>query len=73
MKLNVFGRCIEAVRRIDKWNVYYLGNEGKRRMAEDIIIPSSVQEDDLVEYIADLCHEWATPNKSQVTVLDQNK
>lgn len=70
MKLNVFGRYIEVVRNIDKWNVYYLGNEGKRRIAEDMIIPSSVQEDELVEYIADLCHEWASSNKSQVTVLE---
>lgn len=69
MKLNVFGRYVEVVRNEEKWIVYYLGSEGKKRVAEDVVIPSTVHEDDLVEYIADLCHEWATPNKSEVTVI----
>lgn len=70
MKLNVFGRYVEVVRRQDRWLVYYLGSEGKKRIAEDILIPSGVKEDNLVEYIADLCHEWASPNKSDVTVME---
>lgn len=60
MKFNVFGRYVEVVRKKDSWLVYYLGSEGKKRIAEDILIPSSVQDDDLVEYLADLCHEWAS-------------
>ena len=70
MKLNVFGKIVEVIRRDDKWVVFYLGNEGKKRLAQDILIQSNVQEDQLVEHISDLCHEWARPNNTEVTKLD---
>ena len=55
MRLNVFGKIVEVIRRDDKWIVFYLGNEGKKRLAEDILIQSNVREDQLVEHISDLC------------------
>lgn len=70
MKLNVFGRIIEVVRDDSRWKVFYYGNEGKKRLANDIILPPSLKKEDLVEYIADLCHEWATPSNSKVKKLD---
>lgn len=70
MKLNVFGKKIEVVRRDNKWRAYYLGNEGKRRLAANIVIPSDIKEDELREYMADLCHEWATPNRDSVTLME---
>jgi len=69
MKLNVFGKHIEVLRRNNRWETYYLGNEGKKRIAEDILVPSNIDEADLVEYIADLCHEWATPQKNNVFII----
>ena len=70
MKLNVFGRIVEIIKDKDRWSVFYLGSEGKKRLADDILVPSSIKEEEIVEYIADLCHEWANPKNNTVTVLD---
>ena len=69
MKLNVFGRLVEVARSNEKWIVFYLGNEGKKREANDIVLPSNLTEADIAEHIADLCHEWATPKNGEVKVL----
>ena len=67
MKLNVFGKkVIEVVRTDNDWQVFYLGNEGKKRKAEGLIIPSSINESEIEEYISDLFHEMATPLNSKV-------
>jgi len=69
MTFNVFGRILEVIRHGNKWKVYYPGNEGKKRPAEDIHIPPEIAETDLVEYLADLCHEWARADKNDVCRL----
>jgi hypothetical protein len=70
MKFSVFGKNIEVIERNSKWVVFYFGNEGKKRLAEDIIVPPDILEDQLIEYLSDLCHEWARPNYSEVKKLD---
>ena len=60
MRINVFGRHIEVIRRQGCWAVYYLGPEGKKRFADDIIIPAALDETEILAYVADLCHEWQT-------------
>ncbi len=69
MKLIVYGRKIEIVRSGDNWKVFYLGSEGKKRLAEDITIPSTVVENDLIEYVSDLFHESAKPGQNKITIL----
>lgn len=67
MKLNVFGKkFIEVVREGREWQVFYLGNEGKKRKAEGLVIPSTIKESEIERYIADLFHEMATPLNSEV-------
>jgi len=66
LKLDVFGRTVLIQRSADTWEAFYLGGDGKRRRAEDIFIPSSVPESDLVRFVDDLCHEWATPQHTRV-------
>ena len=34
----------------------------KRRLATEILIPNFVKETEIVSYIEDICHEWATEN-----------
>ncbi len=68
--LDVFGRRVLVVRSEDKWSVFYLGNEGKRRLATDIFVPASVTECQLEQFVADLCHEWASDLHPQVVRLD---
>ncbi len=69
MKLNVYGQLIEVIRKDGNWTVFYLGNEGKKRLANDIRVPKEIRETELIEYITDLCHEWATPNNNKVKLL----
>lgn len=69
MRLDVFGREVEVVRRLDEWQVFYPGNEGKKRPALDIFVPAELLEQEILQYIADLCHEWATPQHPEVRIL----
>lgn len=64
---NVFGRHLLVTREDSKWLAFYVGNEGKSRRAIEIVIPSDVQDDKLKQYLADLCHEWATKQNPSVT------
>jgi hypothetical protein len=68
--LDVFGRRALVVRSEDAWTVFYLGDEGKRRLATDIFVPASVTECQLEQFVADLCHEWASDLHPQVVRLD---
>ncbi|MCG8312494.1 MAG: hypothetical protein MI976_04710 [Pseudomonadales bacterium] len=71
MKVDVYGKHLEIQRSGSEWVAFYMGNEGKKRKADDIKIPKDIKEDDLVEYIADLCHEWSRPGNSEVKIIDQ--
>ena len=68
-RFDVFGRTMQVEWTSDQWHVFYLGSEGKKRLAENIRIPSNVSPQDLAQYLADLCHEWATPEKPAVLVI----
>ncbi len=68
--IDVYGRKIEIVRSCDSWDVFYLGNEGKKRTAHDIVIPQDLTENELINYIEDLLHEWATPSNNKIIELD---
>ncbi|MDF2179548.1 hypothetical protein P2G88_14945 [Aliiglaciecola sp. CAU 1673] len=69
MLLNVFGREVEVVRRERAWKAFYKGNEGKKRLAQDIFIPGELAENEIVGYVSDLCHEWACARYPVVQVL----
>jgi hypothetical protein len=66
MKINAYGKIIEIVRGDDKWHVYYLGSEGKKRYANDIVIPSSLKQCDLINYLEDLFHESTNHGNSTI-------
>lgn len=73
MKLDVFGKKeLEVVRREGEWLAFYCGNDGKKRRAYEIVIPNSLSEQEVVGYIADLFHEWATPSISEVKIIGKN-
>ncbi len=58
------------MRGANAWSVFYVGPDGKKRPAKDIIVPFAVAESELVEYLADLCHEWASARFPDVTRTD---
>lgn len=70
MKLNAFGRMLVVLRRDDEWKVMDQGNEGKRRAARDIVIPTAVSEEEVVEYISDLLHEYASERFPTVEIIE---
>ncbi len=69
IEFDVFGQRLLVERTRTGWIVLYPGPEGKRQVARDIIIPPDTPESQLERYLADLCHEWATPEKSTVRRL----
>ena len=50
-RFDVFGREVLILRKQDRWSAYYVGTDGKRRSAKDIVIPTSVEEADLEQYL----------------------
>ena len=69
IRLNVFGKKIGAIRSDKGWSLFYLSEDGKRRSADDIVIPSFVDESQVEDYLADICHEWATNKHPDVKRL----
>jgi len=69
-RFDVYGRQVLVIREEDHWAAYYVGTDGKRRSATDIVIPASVAEADLAVYLADLFHECATEERPDVRRLD---
>jgi hypothetical protein len=65
----VYGRELQLVCERERWTAYYCSDDGKRRRAPDIHIPDGLGEEELLAYIADLCHEWATPTHNDVRAL----
>ena len=64
-KFNVFGLIILVERSADAWRAYYPGNDGTKRPA-DFVIPNDIKDEELEQYLGDLFHENARPNKAEV-------
>jgi hypothetical protein len=69
LEFDVFGRRLLVERTDSGWTALYPGSEGKHRVAHGIVIPPDTPETDLERYLADLCHEWASPERSTVRRL----
>ncbi|WP_449757699.1 DUF7661 family protein [Desulfoluna spongiiphila] len=63
---NVFGRIVLAIQKENTWSLFYLGADGKRRPATDLIVPSFIDSSEVDTYLTDLCHEWATETHPDV-------
>ena len=69
--LEIFGRRFVAVLRRDGWSVYHPGEEGKRGPLLEVPIPHDVVTPRaLRDHLADVCHEWASPERDRVRWLD---
>jgi hypothetical protein len=69
IKFDVFGRLVLAMQTKVGWKMYYVGKEGKRRPASDIVVPGDITESNLDKYLADLRHEWSTERNPVVKRL----
>jgi len=61
---------LEIIRKENRWKTFYIGMDGKKRLASDIVIPPDLTEEELIDYLDDLCHEWATPDNKEIKVMD---
>ena len=69
MRLNAYGRKIEVTKISNNWVTFYLGNEGKKRTAHYIVIPNNIKENEIVSYLEDLLHEWATHSNNIIAKI----
>ena len=69
IKLDVFGKHVLAIRTSEGWSMFYISDDGKRRPAHDIPVPEFVHESEIDNFLADLCHEWATEKNNDVRRL----
>ncbi len=63
-RFNIYGKLIAVAETTVGWRTFFLGADGKRRPAE-IVVPVFVAEDELLQYLADLFHESATPSNGE--------
>ena len=70
LRFNVFGHAMLVEDTGAGWQVFYTGNEGKKRPARDIALPPNLDEAEIARYLADLCHEWASDRHSDVVRVD---
>jgi hypothetical protein len=66
IRINAYGKPLLIERINEEWIAFYLGAEGKRRKAHDVVIPADLDHDGVVTYIADLMHESATDTHPNV-------
>ncbi len=65
LRFDVFGREIAIERTTSGWRPLLVGSEGKSRPA-DFEIPSTLGEDELLGYLDDLFHEYASAERPRV-------
>lgn len=70
LKFDAFGRTVLVAASECGWATCYLGAEGKKRPANDILVPADIEESEIAQYLADLCHEWANEHQPSVRRLD---
>lgn len=68
-RFDAYGRMLRITRSNDEWDVRAEGADGTLRDAR-VRIPASVPESELAEFLADLFHESATPERPDVVRLD---
>lgn len=66
-EVEVFGRRILVERTATGWRTAFPGSDGKRSpVSENMIPPFVLTDDDLLQYLADLWHEEARPDRQAV-------
>ncbi|HEX7030887.1 MAG TPA: hypothetical protein VF254_09830, partial [Gammaproteobacteria bacterium] len=70
LELDVFGRKMLAERGRNGWRLYFPGGEGKRRPVPDVVVPEDIAgTGELVQFLDDHFHEYATKENPAVRVI----
>ena len=63
MKFNIYGRFqLEVQRENDSWVVHRL-ELGKRARVDDVVIPSTLEAEEIATYLDDMFHELSGPGQ----------
>jgi hypothetical protein len=66
-EVEVYGRRLLVEHTADGWRGYTPGADGKRQPSPAVLIPPFiVTDDELLQYLADLWHESARPDRQTV-------
>lgn len=69
-EVEVYGHRLLVERTGDGWRTYIPGDDGKRRASPVVLVPAFVVSDEeLLQYLADLWHESARPDRQTVRWL----
>jgi hypothetical protein len=69
VEFDVFGSRIIVERIATGWAAFYPAEEGKRRPAHWLLLPPELTESQIARYLADYCHEGASPEHPDVKRL----
>jgi hypothetical protein len=70
LKFDVFGKVMIAEVTDAGWRLFVLGVDGKRAPA-DVVVPVWVTEHDLAQYLDDIFHEMASPERPCVKRISE--
>ena len=63
---DVFGRMMQAQRVDGRWQLFLVGAEGKKRLVPDVSVPPHLSAEELLTFLDDLHHEFASPSHPSV-------
>jgi len=63
---DVFGRLMQAQRTDGRWQLFLVGAEGKKRPVPDVSVPPHLSAEELLTFLDDLYHEFASPSHPSV-------
>lgn len=63
---DVFGRLMQAQRIDGQWQLFWVGAEGKKRPVPDVSVPPHLSAEELLTFLDDLYHEFASPSHPSV-------
>jgi hypothetical protein len=58
---DVFGRMMQTKRTDGRWQLVLFGAEGKNGPCTDVSVPSHLSAEDVLTFLDDLYHEFASP------------
>ena len=66
IKFNVFGTLMSVQRKDQQWLLFRESDTGIRARVYDVIIPVELKEEELLTYLDDIYHEYASERHGKV-------
>ncbi len=64
LRFDLYGVFVVDLERVEERWVAYRAGEGKRRPLPELVVPGEIDEDGLLRYLDDLCHEMSAPGRA---------